>query len=228
MTRLRKAAMTCGAGVGADLGGVLGGGVADVVQRLDRQCPRSRSASPAGLACMNGRLVMASTVTVVNRRGLACWSRVLWVTCGTWAAAGEGEAVDGDGLEGAQLHTAVAAVAGAVQDRDAVPRQAGAAGQQGRPVGLGPKQVVGLLVPDQELGGLRMGLQRVGGGHQPGQVQGRQQRLERADSSGAPTTWRWTSTARVVWSIAASRCTGRPSPPDPKEACQAAQATAAA
>jgi hypothetical protein len=30
---------------------------------------------------------------------------------------GGAEAVDGDGLEGAQLHTAVAAVAGAVQDR---------------------------------------------------------------------------------------------------------------
>jgi hypothetical protein len=31
-------------------------------------------------------------------------------------------------------------------------------------------------------------------------------------SSGAPPTWWWASTARLVWSIAASRGTGRPSP----------------
>ena len=38
---------------------------------------------------------------------------------------------DGDGLEGAQFQAAVAAVAGAVGDEDALPGQAGAAGQQG-------------------------------------------------------------------------------------------------
>jgi hypothetical protein len=60
---------------------------------------------------------------------------------------------------------------GAVQDRDTVPGQAGAAGQQGRLVGLDLQQVVGLLVGDQELGGLRVGLQRVGGDDRPGQVE---------------------------------------------------------
>jgi hypothetical protein len=44
--------------------------------------------------------------------------------------------VHGDGLEGAQLDAAVAAVAGPVQDRDAMPGQAGAALQQGGLVGL--------------------------------------------------------------------------------------------
>ncbi len=43
---------------------------------------------------------------------------------------------DGDGLEGADLHPAVAAVAGAVGDRDVVPGQGGAAFQQGGLVGL--------------------------------------------------------------------------------------------
>jgi hypothetical protein len=42
---------------------------------------------------------------------------------------------------------------------------------------------VGLLAAYQELG-LRMGLQRVGGDHRPGQVEPVQQRLERADLLG--------------------------------------------
>jgi hypothetical protein len=42
---------------------------------------------------------------------------------------GEAEAVDADGLEGADLDAAVAAVAGAVQHRDAMPGQALAARQ---------------------------------------------------------------------------------------------------
>jgi hypothetical protein len=62
---------------------------------------------------------------------------------------GEPELVDRDGLEGAQLDAAVAAVTGAVQHRDAVPGQALAAVQQGL-VGLDHEQVVGLLAGDQE------------------------------------------------------------------------------
>src|SRR6266511_3285192 len=47
-------------GAGADLGAVLGeGGVADVVQRLDRPVPRMRLASRAGPAWAWVRLVMA-------------------------------------------------------------------------------------------------------------------------------------------------------------------------
>jgi hypothetical protein len=70
---------------------------------------------------------------------------------------GEPDVVDGDDLEGAVLDAAVRLVAGAIQDRDAVPRQALAAGQQGGLVGLDGEQVVGLLAGDQELGGLGVG-----------------------------------------------------------------------
>jgi len=97
---------------------------------------------------------------------------------------GEPEAVDGDGLEGAQLDAAVAAVASAVQDGDAVPGQAGAAVQQGGLVGLDDKQVVGLLCGHQELGGGGVGLERVGGDHHAGQLQAFQQRGEGGDLLG--------------------------------------------
>jgi hypothetical protein len=113
------------------------------------QCPRSRSARRAGLAWAKPRLVIAETVTVCHRRRrvLACEPptvrlRVTWTGLG---GVGEAEVVDGDGLEGAHLDAAVAAVAGAVQHGNAVPGQAGAAGQQGRLVGLDLQQVVGLL-----------------------------------------------------------------------------------
>jgi hypothetical protein len=69
--------------------------------------------------------------------------------------------VHGDGLEGAQLDAAVAAVAGAVQLGDAMPGKAGTAVQQGGLVGLDHQQVVGVLAGDQELGGRGVGLQRV-------------------------------------------------------------------
>ena len=96
----------------------------------------------------------------------------------------EPEAVDGDGLEGAQLDAAVAAVAGAVQDGDAMPGQTGAAVQQHRLIGLDDKQVVGLLAGHQELGGLGVGVQRISGDHHPGQVEPVQQRGERGDLLG--------------------------------------------
>jgi hypothetical protein len=66
--------------------------------------------------------------------------------------------VDRDGLEGADLDAAVAAVAGAVQLGDAVPGQALAAVQQGGLVGLDHEQVVRPLAGDQELGRLGVGL----------------------------------------------------------------------
>jgi hypothetical protein len=92
--------------------------------------------------------------------------------------------VHADGLEGAQLDAAVATVAGAVQLRHSVPGQALAALQQGRLVGLDHQQIVGLLAGDQELGGVGVGLERVGGHHHAGQVQGRQQGLEGGDLLG--------------------------------------------
>jgi hypothetical protein len=102
----------------------------------------------------------------------------------TWAACGSPEVTDADGLEAAQLDAAVAAVAGAVGDRDAVPGQAGAAVQQGGLIGLDHQQVVRLLDADQELGSLGVGLQRIRGDHDPGKVQGRQQRGERGHLLG--------------------------------------------
>jgi hypothetical protein len=69
-------------------------------------------------------------------------------------------------------------VAGAVQDGDVVPGQAGAAVQQAGLVGLDDQQVVGLLAGDEELGGVGVGVQRVGGDHGAGEVQAGQQRLE--------------------------------------------------
>jgi len=119
----------------------------------------------------------------------------------------EPEPSNQDGLEGAQLQAAMRAVAGAVQHGDAMPGQAGAAVQEGGLVGLDREQVVRLLASDEELGGIGVGVQRVGGDHRTGQVQVGQQRGEPRDFAGAPSTWRWASTARVVWSIAASKWT---------------------
>jgi hypothetical protein len=90
----------------------------------------------------------------------------------------EAQAAHGDGLEGAELHPAVRAVAGAVQHGHLMPCQPSAAVQQGGLVGLDDKQVVRLLDGDQELRGLSVGVERVSGDHCPGQVQVLKQRLE--------------------------------------------------
>jgi hypothetical protein len=76
----------------------------------------------------------------------------------------------------------VAAVAGAVGDRDAVPGQDGAAFQQVGLVDLDDQQVV--LLGYQELGGVGVGVQRVGGDDRPGKVQPVQQGLEGGDLAG--------------------------------------------
>ena len=78
----------------------------------------------------------------------------------------------------------MAAVAGAVQHGDVVPGQAGATLQQGGLVGLDHEQVVSLLAGHQELGGITVGVQRVGGDHGAGQIQVAQQRLEPGDLTG--------------------------------------------
>ena len=129
---------------------------------------------------------------------------------------GEAEAVDADGLEGADLDAAVAAVAGAVQHRDAMPGQALAARQQRGLVGLDTEQVVGVLVADQELGGLRVGLEGVGRDHGPGEVEIGQQWSEGRDLFGCATDLALGQHPRVVWSMQASRCAGRPSAPTPR------------
>jgi hypothetical protein len=96
----------------------------------------------------------------------------------------ESEVADRDRFEGPDLDAAVAAVAGAVTDRDVVPWQAGAAFQQPGLVGLHREEVVGMLAGDQELGGLGVGLQRAGGHYHTGQVEPIQQRGERGDFLG--------------------------------------------
>jgi hypothetical protein len=52
-----------------------------------------------------------------------------------------------------------------------VPGQGGAAVQQRGLVGLDGEQVVGLLAGAQELGGVAVGVQRIGGDHGAGQLQ---------------------------------------------------------
>jgi hypothetical protein len=96
----------------------------------------------------------------------------------------EAEVVDGDRLEGAQLHPAVGLVAGAVSHGHVVPGQAGAACQQGGLVGLDREQVVRVLVGHQELGRVGVGVQRVGGDHRAGQVEAGQQRPHARDFAG--------------------------------------------
>jgi hypothetical protein len=95
---------------------------------------------------------------------------------------GEAEVADADGLEGADLHAAVAAVAGAVACGHAVPGQAGAAVQQGWLVGLDHQQVVRLLLAHQELGGILVGLECVGGHDHAVKVQRLKQRGEGGDN----------------------------------------------
>src|SRR4029450_13170308 len=164
-----------GAGAGADLGAVLGeAGVADVVQAvLDRPVPAEVVGEPGGAGLGEGE-----AGDRIDGHGPPPPSPKLAGLAGDLEDLGgvrEPEVVDGDGLEGAQLDPAVAAVAGAVQDRDAMPGQAGAAVQQGGLVGLDDKQVVGLF-GYEELRRLGVGLERVGGDHDTGQVQVGQQR----------------------------------------------------
>src|SRR4029450_414280 len=87
----------------------------------------------------------------------------------------EPEMVHRDGLDGADLDPAVGLVARAVQDRYTMPDKLGAALEQGGLVGLDGQQVVRPLGDHQELGGVAVGLQRIGRDHRVGQVQVGQQ-----------------------------------------------------
>jgi hypothetical protein len=88
-----------------------------------------------------------------------------------------------------------------------MPRQAGAAVQQGGLVGLDDEQVVGLLAGDQELGGLGVVCSASAVTTTPARSSPSSSEANAGTSSGAPPTWCWASTARLWWSIAASRCT---------------------
>jgi hypothetical protein len=97
---------------------------------------------------------------------------------------GEGELADGDGFDGADLNAAVAAVAGAVKHGHVVPGQPLATCQQGGLVSLDGEHVVGMLAVDQQVGGVSVGVQRVGGDDGAGKVQVGQQRRHAGDFTG--------------------------------------------
>jgi hypothetical protein len=95
----------------------------------------------------------------------------------------EPEAADRDRLAGPELDAAMAAVTGAVQLGDTVPGQTLAAVQQ---VGWLALTTTGsaLACWPQELGGLGVGLERIGGDHYLGKVEPVQERGEGGDLLG--------------------------------------------
>jgi hypothetical protein len=97
---------------------------------------------------------------------------------------GEVQACDGGDLQAAGLDAAVAAVAGVVGDRDVAPRQGLELLVERGLVTLHEQQVGRVLVGDQPVGVLTLGVERVGRHHLPGQVQPIQQRPEPGDLVG--------------------------------------------
>ena len=97
---------------------------------------------------------------------------------------GEVQAGDGGDLQAAGLDAAVAAVAGVVGDRDVPPRQGFELAVQRGLVGLHDQQIRGVLVGDQPLGVLTLGVERIGGDDGVGEVQVVQQRPEPGDLVG--------------------------------------------
>ena len=97
---------------------------------------------------------------------------------------GEVQASDGGDLQAAEFHPVVAAVAGTVGDGDLAPGEAGELVVEGGLVGLDDQQVGGVLVGDQPVGVLALGVHGVGGDHGAGEVHAVQQRLEPGDLVG--------------------------------------------
>src|SRR5258708_3221925 len=91
---------------------------------------------------------------------------------------------DGRGFEGAVLFAAVAAVVLPVTGGDVAPGQVLDLGIQAGLVLLHDQDVMSVLVRDQELGVITLGMQRVCGDHAPGQVQVVQQGGELGDLIG--------------------------------------------
>ena len=122
----------------------------------------------------------------------------------------------------------MAPVAGAVQAREHGARQAGAAVEQGGLVGLDRQQVVGLLRATRNSAAARWVWSASAVTTVPARSSGASKGAKAGTSSGAPPTWRWVTTARVAWPIAASRWTGRPSPPAPRAPRRVLPSTATA
>jgi hypothetical protein len=92
-----------------------------------------------------------------------------------------------------------------------MPGKLGAALEQGGLVALDGQQVVRPLGDHEELGGVAVGLQRIGGDHRIGQVQVGQQWLQPGDLARCAVDLALGNHRTVAWSIAASRWTCRPS-----------------
>jgi hypothetical protein len=138
------------------------------------QCPRRWSARRAGPAWAKPRLVIAETVTVCHRRRrlLACAPPTvrLRVTRMTWAGGRSRS-------DRRRRPCGCAPGCGRGRGRGYGPargRGAGADwcnGPAGSVVGLDLKQVVGLLSPTRNPGGLRVGLEGVGGDDHASEVE---------------------------------------------------------
>jgi hypothetical protein len=110
----------------------------------------------------------------------------------------EPEMVHRDGLEGADLDPAVGLVARAVQDRNTMPGKLGAALVQGGLVGLDGQQVVRPLGDHEELGGVAVGLRASAVTTVSARFRSASNGWNPGTSPGAPSTWRWATTARVA------------------------------
>jgi hypothetical protein len=170
MARLRRLAMALWGGAGAGLGGVLGeGDIAEVVQRLDAPVPPEPVGQAGGAGLGGGEVGdrvhgHGPPAQLVERADPAGDPQGL-------GGVGEVQAGDGGDLQAAGLDPAVAAVAGVVGDRDLVPGQELELAVQGGLVGLDDQDLGGVLVGDQPLGVLPLGVQRIGGDHGVGKVQ---------------------------------------------------------
>jgi hypothetical protein len=83
---------------------------------------------------------------------------------------GEVQTGDRRDLETADLGPTMTAVAGGVGDRDLAPRQGGEPLAQRGLVGLDDQQVGGMLVGNQPVGMLALGVERIGSDHGVRQV----------------------------------------------------------
>jgi hypothetical protein len=125
------------------------------------------------------------------------------------AGVGGVEPGDGGRLELAGLDAAVAAVAVWSAMGDVWPRQELELVVERGLVGLHAQQVVGVLVGDQPVGVLALGVERVGGDDGGPRSKRSSSGRNRAISLAVWSTWVCARTAPEVWSIAASRWTGR-------------------
>ncbi len=166
-------------GASAGLGGVLGeGGVADVVQCLD--APPAQLVGKAGGACLGS----GEAGDGVHRHGAPAAAGKRADPAGDpqgLGGVGEVQASDGGDLQLADLYAAMPAVASVVGDGDLAPGQGGELLVERGLVALHDQDVGGVLVGDQPVGVLTLGVERICGDDGGGQVQVVQQRPEPGD-----------------------------------------------